>query len=265
MFRKYLWFLLRERQFDGPAVEDMVLLKGALALRDDEVGDLLCVCCVAVGWWRGAADACVRRSATQRQAQRTQPGGHSANTITHCPPYPSTHPTTITQVAEALKERAQRIYDKYGTLMLNTEGMTPEGVERKAACRCACSGVCGACEARRGGLAAAVATGCAARTTSRVAPAASPPTTHHPAHRALFSKLLFLTEHEPLVAAGSEAFRVADLRTVSGGSGTAPHSACCQLSPVVACGLWHTRTPPLLLPPPGHHITHKQHTDLWCD
>lgn len=33
--------------------------------------------------------------------------------------------------------------------------------------------------------------------------------------RALFSKLLFLTEHEPLVAQGSEAFKVADLRTVS--------------------------------------------------
>jgi hypothetical protein len=33
--------------------------------------------------------------------------------------------------------------------------------------------------------------------------------------RALFSKLLYLTEHEPLVAQGSEAFKVADLRTVS--------------------------------------------------
>jgi len=39
------------------------------------------------------------------------------------------------QVAEALKERSQRIYDKYGTLMLNTDGMTPEGLERKATCR----------------------------------------------------------------------------------------------------------------------------------
>jgi hypothetical protein len=74
VFRKYLWFLLRERQFDAAAVEDMVLLKQALGLTDE-------------------------------------------------------------QVAEALKERSQRIYDKYGTLMLNTEGMTADGIERKATCR----------------------------------------------------------------------------------------------------------------------------------
>ena len=30
------------------------------------------------------------------------------------------------EVAEALRERAQRIYDKYGTLMVNTEGLTTE-------------------------------------------------------------------------------------------------------------------------------------------
>jgi hypothetical protein len=70
------------------------------------------------------------------------------------------------QVAEALQERAQRIYDKYGTLMLNVDGFTAEGVERKATCR------------------------------------------------ALFSKLLYLTEHEPLVAQGSEAFKTTDLRMV---------------------------------------------------
>jgi hypothetical protein len=70
------------------------------------------------------------------------------------------------QVAEALRERAQRIYDKYGTLMLNIDGMTAEGVERKATCQ------------------------------------------------ALFRKLLYLTEHEPLVAAGSEAFVTTDLRLV---------------------------------------------------
>lgn len=34
-----------------------------------------------------------------------------------------------------MKERSQRIYDKYGTLMLQTDGMTPEGLERKATCR----------------------------------------------------------------------------------------------------------------------------------
>eukprot|EP00878_Enallax_costatus_P021999 GHUV01023321.1.p1 GENE.GHUV01023321.1~~GHUV01023321.1.p1 ORF type:complete len:134 (+),score=37.91 GHUV01023321.1:126-527(+) len=72
------------------------------------------------------------------------------------------------QVAEALKERAQRIYDKYGTLMLNTDGMTAEGIERKATCR------------------------------------------------ALFSKLLYLTEYEPLVAQGSEAFKTTDLRMIFG-------------------------------------------------
>jgi hypothetical protein len=72
----------------------------------------------------------------------------------------------VLQVAEALQERAQRIYDKYGTLMLNVDGFTAEGVERKATCR------------------------------------------------ALFSKLLYLTEHEPLVAQGSEAFKTTDLRMV---------------------------------------------------
>eukprot|EP00775_Hariotina_reticulata_P006447 gene6447-6676_t len=107
VFRKYLWFLLRERQFDAAAVEDMVALKAALSLTDDDV-------------------------------------------------------------AEALHERAQRIYDKYGTLMLNVDGMTAEGLERKATCQ------------------------------------------------ALFRKLLYLTEHEPLVAAGSEAFRATDLRLVFG-------------------------------------------------
>jgi hypothetical protein len=53
VFRKYLWYALRERKFDADAVSDMVALKGALGLGDGEV-------------------------------------------------------------AEALRERAQRIYDKYG-------------------------------------------------------------------------------------------------------------------------------------------------------
>ncbi len=35
------------------------------------------------------------------------------------------------QVAEALRERAQRIYEKYGNVMLETEGMTKAGIERK--------------------------------------------------------------------------------------------------------------------------------------
>lgn len=74
VFRKYLWFLLRERQFNVDAVADMVALKQALALSDQEVAD-------------------------------------------------------------ALRERAVRIYEKYGNVMLETEGMTKAGVERKATCR----------------------------------------------------------------------------------------------------------------------------------
>lgn len=73
-FRKYLWYLLRERKFDQAAVDDMVHLKAMLGLTD-------------------------------------------------------------AQTAEALRERAQRVYDKYGTLMLNTEGMTLEGVQRKSTCK----------------------------------------------------------------------------------------------------------------------------------
>lgn len=73
-FRKYLWYLLRERKFDQAAVDDMVHLKAMLSLTD-------------------------------------------------------------AQTAEALRERAQRVYDKYGTLMLNTEGMTLEGVQRKSTCK----------------------------------------------------------------------------------------------------------------------------------
>lgn len=38
-------------------------------------------------------------------------------------------------MAEALRERAQRIYEKYGNVMLETEGMTKAGIERKATCR----------------------------------------------------------------------------------------------------------------------------------
>ncbi len=39
------------------------------------------------------------------------------------------------QVAEALRERAQRIYEKYGNVMLEVAGMTKAGIERKATCR----------------------------------------------------------------------------------------------------------------------------------
>lgn len=74
VFRKYLWYLLRERSFDQEAVDDLVALKAALGLKDEEV-------------------------------------------------------------AAALKERAERIYDKYGNVMLETEGMTKSGIERKATTR----------------------------------------------------------------------------------------------------------------------------------
>ena len=38
LFRKYLWFLLREREFDEGAVADLVALKGALGRSDAQVG-----------------------------------------------------------------------------------------------------------------------------------------------------------------------------------------------------------------------------------
>eukprot|EP00889_Picochlorum_renovo_P008922 jgi/Picre1/35952/NNA_003409.t1 len=71
IFRKYLWYLLRERKFDNDALADVIELKACLKLSDEEV-------------------------------------------------------------AEALKERASRIFEKYGTVMLDTSGMSPAGVERKA-------------------------------------------------------------------------------------------------------------------------------------
>ncbi|GAX73835.1 hypothetical protein CEUSTIGMA_g1285.t1 [Chlamydomonas eustigma] len=107
IFRKYLWFLLRERKFDQDAVDDLVALKVAAMLSDEEV-------------------------------------------------------------AEALAERSQRIYDKYGTMMLNTEGFTAQGLERKATCK------------------------------------------------ALFQKILYLSEYEALVKQGSEAAGKINLRTIFG-------------------------------------------------
>ena len=41
----------------------------------------------------------------------------------------------VEQVAAALKERAQRVYDQYGNVMLDVAGMTKAGIERKATCR----------------------------------------------------------------------------------------------------------------------------------
>ena len=37
IFRKYLWYLLRERKFDTEAVSDVVQLKASLQLSDEEV------------------------------------------------------------------------------------------------------------------------------------------------------------------------------------------------------------------------------------
>eukprot|EP00210_Caulerpa_lentillifera_P001951 g1872.t1 len=107
VFRKYLWYLLRERKFDQTAVDDLICLKKSLQLTEEDV-------------------------------------------------------------ATALKERAQRIYEKYGTLMLNTAGMTSAGVERKATCQ------------------------------------------------ALFSKILYLTEHEAMLTPESEAAKIVDLKEIFG-------------------------------------------------
>lgn len=74
LFRKYLWFLLRERKFDQEAVDDLIALKAALALDD-------------------------------------------------------------AHVAEALGERAKRVYEKYGNVMFDTTGMSAAGIERKATSR----------------------------------------------------------------------------------------------------------------------------------
>lgn len=43
LFRKYLWFLLRERQYDEEALDDLVALKAALSLSDEEVRQLATV------------------------------------------------------------------------------------------------------------------------------------------------------------------------------------------------------------------------------
>lgn len=42
IFRKYLWYLLRERKFDEDAVADLSALRSVLAMRDEEVSH----CCV---------------------------------------------------------------------------------------------------------------------------------------------------------------------------------------------------------------------------
>ena len=39
------------------------------------------------------------------------------------------------QVGEALRERAQRVYERYGNVMLDVKGMTKAGIDRKATCR----------------------------------------------------------------------------------------------------------------------------------
>lgn len=44
IFRKYLWFMLRERAFDEEALADLVALKAALGLTDEQVGCWLLRC-----------------------------------------------------------------------------------------------------------------------------------------------------------------------------------------------------------------------------
>lgn len=47
IFRKYLWYLLRERKFDTEAVNDMIQLKASLQLSDEEVHyPLLALLCI---------------------------------------------------------------------------------------------------------------------------------------------------------------------------------------------------------------------------
>lgn len=41
----------------------------------------------------------------------------------------------LAQVGEALHERAQRVYDRYGNVMLEVQGMTKAGIDRKATAR----------------------------------------------------------------------------------------------------------------------------------
>lgn len=48
IFRKYLWYLLRERSFDNDAVADMQQLKSALGLTDDEVTSQPAMRCIWV-------------------------------------------------------------------------------------------------------------------------------------------------------------------------------------------------------------------------
>lgn len=37
VFRKYLWYVLRERKFDEEAVDDLAALRAALSMSDEEV------------------------------------------------------------------------------------------------------------------------------------------------------------------------------------------------------------------------------------
>ena len=114
IFRKFMWFLLRERKFDSSAVDDCVLLKSAFGLTEQEVCRLLLygrrsmhgTCSAAVAGVAGAVSCIHVQGTTQRM-----------------------------QVAGALHERAQRIYERYGNVMLEVKGMTKAGIDRKATCR----------------------------------------------------------------------------------------------------------------------------------
>lgn len=58
MFRKYLWYLLRERKFDTEAVNDIVQLKSALQLSDEEVSHAMSTCSVQIDLLANTCIAC---------------------------------------------------------------------------------------------------------------------------------------------------------------------------------------------------------------
>ena len=204
IYRKYLWFVLRERKFNSEALDDLIALKGALRLSDAQArAALLCVrvCGVRGRAVVGARVVCRGGPRRSGQPDRARDASHAC-TLALPPMRMRLH---TSQVGEALTERAQRVYEKYGTVMLNTEGLTQARM----------GGGGGGRGARgwrvQGG-------GHKPEHPSRLAPPLAPcprthaPRTHCPPHgpqaglerkataRSLFSKLLFLLESPQLVA-----------------------------------------------------------------
>ena len=123
IYRKYLWFVLRERKFNSEALDDLIALKGALRLSDAQArAALLCVrvCGVRGRAVVGARVVCRGGPRRSGQPDRARDASHAC-TLALPPMRMRLH---TSQVGEALTERAQRVYEKYGTVMLNTEGLT---------------------------------------------------------------------------------------------------------------------------------------------